>query len=327
MKKIIVLVGLVSLFSSAWAQAKTEESRMFIHPFKEVFVNFPSQQLGVGVRLTVFLPEEKIPLVKSYPLVVFLGIPRSQVDLAKEIAVKENVLLALVSWEEWADFSKTAQEVGIFIQRELMPYLETNYPVKNGGAFRTLAANGARETQAVLEQLGHMEEIKSVVFVNPGVFEISADTPLQTIRFYVVGNQEELAYAQERLENAGLTYGPHFAMHYAKPNQNLLQALNFNYLNTLADQLEIMRLDAFTQKDSLLATGGAFTKLRVAAQLKNKYWFDYVPQTVRFSPPYLIWDAPQGTVEVVSGAHPGSVKIQSGVDKLKFSTKIKLKKP
>lgn len=325
MKKIILLVSFLGIFLPAWSQAQTDESRMFIHPFKEVFVNYPSQTLGSGVRLTVFLPEEKIPLSNSYPLVVFLGLSRQEVEQAQALAVKNKVLLAAVSWEEWADSSKTAGDVANFIHRELIPYLETNYPVIRGGNSRTLAAKGARDSQAVLNQLIHADWVGRIALLEPGTVVFPADRVLEGVRFYVVGNQQELASVQKLFEDAGLAYGADFALRYAKDNQNPLYLLDFTYLNGSAQDLEIEKLDAFTQQDILPVEGGANTKLRVAARLKNKYWFDYIALQVRFSPPYLTWNPQQGTIQVVPGAQPGTVKIQSGVDKPRFVTKIKLK--
>ena len=66
--------------------------------------------------------------------------------------------------------------------------------------------------------------------------------------------------------------------------------------------------------------------LRVKARLKGGFLFDYVPSAVRFSPPYLVWNAGLGTLESVPGAESGSIKIRGGVDKITFSTKITLKK-
>ena len=299
---------------------------MFIHPFREVFVNFPNQRLGSGVRLTVFLPEEKIPLSKSYPLVVFIGFSRNEVELGESLARKQEIILAVVSWEDWAGKAVTQpDELSQFIHRELMPYLETNYPVLYGARFRTLVVRGEEGTDAILPLLKHPDWVGNWVFLEPHTFKLPQERSLDNIRFYVRGDQAQLAAVQAELEQAGLTYGPDFAMSYTDPAHNGLQAVDFTYLSAPKEQLALKRLDAFTQKDVLLLQVGEKTGLRVGAQLKNKYWFTYIPQQVRFSPPYLTWDAAQGTLKVVPGAQQGTVKIRSGVDKPKFSTKIKLK--
>jgi hypothetical protein len=121
-------------------------------------------------------------------------------------------------------------------------------------------------------------------------------------------------------------YGPGFVLNYPQNGKSGLTAVDFSYLNAPADQLTPKRADIYTQKDALPLNSGETVGLRVAVQLKNKHWFSYVPQVVRLSPPYLAWEPEQGTLRLIAGAQPATVKIRANVDNLSVSTKIKLKK-
>ena len=319
-------MGFVLLSVGVFAQTPTKESRMFLHPFREVYVNFPSEQLGLGVRLTVFLPEEKIPLAQSYPLVVYLGMTPQEMETGEKIAREERVVLAGVRWESWA--GQTVQDpkaVEKFIHLELLPYLETNYPILRGSEFRTLAATGQTNAQAVVNQLVHPDWVGKFALIEPGNFEIPSDAQLAGVRFYVNAPQAQLATAQAQLQAHGVPYGPGFVLSYPKSDKTGLAALDFHYLNEPKKNLVLKRAECYTQKDFLAVHSAETVGMRVAGQLKNGYWFSYVPQTVRFSPPYLAWDPAQGTLAVIPGAQRTTVKIRVDVDNLSVSTKIKLK--
>lgn len=327
MKKLFLLLIVLGMGLNIFAQTHTNESRMFIHPFKEVFVNFPTETLGSGVRLTIFLPEEKIPLSKNYPLVLFMGLPRTELEAGQSFAQKNQVILAIVSWEEWAKESLLQpQHVSQFIRQELMPYLETNYPVLPGEEFRTVAARGTKDTAAVLEVLKQPGIFGKIALMNPAPWprlplSISAD-----MRFYIKGSHLQLFQAQQALESAGLSYGTGFAMRLNKPDENGLEALDYPYLTAPANQVFVKKLEAFTQADALPVGLSSQTGFRVVAWLENGYWFEYIPQEVRFSPPYLAWEPQWGIIKVIPGAAAGTVKIHEAVDKTPFSAKIKLKK-
>ena len=327
MRKIILLLSCTLFFTSVSAQTPTEESRIFLHPFTEVYVNYPSAKLGLGVRLTVFLPEEKIPLSKSYPLVVYLGLTSQEHQLAQNLAKKEQVVIAGITWESWASQAvNDPQSVGEFLHRELLPYLETNYPILPGAEFRTLAASGETNAQAVVAQLVHSDFVGKIALVEPGNVQIPTQASTQGVRFYVQAEQAALAAVQAQLQGRGVKYGPGFVLSYPQAVKSGLAAVNFQYLNAPAKQLSIKKIEAYTQQDSIALHSQQPLGLRVAVLLKNNYWFSYIPQTLRFSPPYLAWDAPQGTLQNISGAQAGAVKISGDVDNLPFSVKIKLKK-
>ena len=65
MKKLYLLVAFLGLACWGFAQ---EEGVMIINPGRETFLHFPSSVLGNQYTLTVFLPEEKVPLSKRYPV-------------------------------------------------------------------------------------------------------------------------------------------------------------------------------------------------------------------------------------------------------------------
>ncbi len=327
MKKIFLLIALLCSFSCLQAQRPTEESRLFIHPYREVFVNFPNQSLGTGVRLTVFLPEEKIPLSKSYPLVVFLGFSREEMEAGEHFAQTHQVIVASIGFEEWLKPEvKNSPTISKFVRQELIPYLETNYPILWGEENRTLTARGIVETESLWDILQYPHLFSKAALQTPGVdFPVSKEMA-GSLRFYVRGNQAELAAAQQALEAAGFTYGPDFALRYAQPQQEGFSAIDFDYLTTSSAKSAVKRLEAFTQASQLPLQPNMTTGLRVVAWLKNGQWYDYIPETLKFSPPYLAWDATQGMIRILPGAAAGTVKIRSAVDKSPFSIKIKLKK-
>ena len=326
MKKIILFLVFSFLLIDVYASTPTKESRLFVHPFREVFVNLPSETLGLGVRLTIFLPEEKIPLMKQYPLAIWVGLPQDRLAAGEQIAQKYQLVLAVVSWETWAGNQvQDPHAVETFLHRELMPYLETNYSVLPGGENRILIGQGEKGAQAVLPLLKHPDWLGKIALVSPGTFDLLPTVSVKNIRFFIRGNQQELAHAQRILESAGISYGIGFAMRYDKAEVSALEAVDWTYLTAATSQLQLKRLEAAVQKSFLAVHQQDESGLRVWAKLHNGEWFDVVPTALRFSPPYLNWDPVSGLIKVVPGAAPGAVKVNGVVDNKRFSLKMKLK--
>ena len=130
--------------------------------------------------------------------------------------------------------------------------------------------------------------------------------------------------AQASLERVNKTYGRDFALTYGSGETEWFSALPLGYLLAAPEKAALKRLQAALSAKELVP--GNTVALRVKARLKGGFLFDYVPSAVRFSPPYLVWNAGLGTLESVPGAESGNIKIRGGVDKITFSTKITLKK-
>ena len=62
-----------------------------IKPFRETFLNFPSDTLGKdALVVTVFLPEEKVPLRKDYPVLYVLGLGPKQAEEINTFIISLN---------------------------------------------------------------------------------------------------------------------------------------------------------------------------------------------------------------------------------------------
>lgn len=297
---------------------------MIIKPGRETFAHFPSAVLGNKHTLTVFLPEAFVPLKGRYPLIVLLGAGPKQAQEAAAYMEHNKAIVGAVNFEE-ADYANQEQIVR-FVARELLPYLETNYPVLPGTENRVIAALGEQGAATALKLLAMPGIFSRVALASPGNTWKKAVLPAQPFRAFVTGTQAELALAQQTLEKAGLVYGPGFAVEYASAELPLFGALRTDYLFAPEAALALVRLSADVSEKELTLESSDTVSLRILAKLKNGLTLDYVPPSLRISPMYLKWDASQGTLRALAGAYAGTVKIRPLVDKPSFSVKIKLKK-
>lgn len=72
MKKYFLLLAALLSAHCVFAQVQVTEPLILINPWRETFLNFPSNTLP-GKTVTFFLPEEKQPLQGRYPVVYVLG--------------------------------------------------------------------------------------------------------------------------------------------------------------------------------------------------------------------------------------------------------------
>ncbi len=311
-------------FSAAVCAFAQPEELMIIKPGRETFVHFPSAELGNKYTLTVFLPEAFVPLKGRYPLIVLLGAGPKQAQEAALYMERNKAVVAAVNLEE-EDYSAREQIIR-FVSRELLPYLETNYPVLPGAENRVIAARGAQGAQTALILLGRPGLFKGAALASPGDAWEKVSLPAKPFRAFVTGAQWELALAQRTLEKAGLGYGPGFAMEYTSAELPLFGALRTDYLFAPEADLTLVRLGADASGKELTLESAETVSLRILAHLKNGLTADYVPPSLRISPMFLKWNPAQGTLRALAGAYAGTVKIRPVVDKPSFSVKIKLKK-
>lgn len=297
---------------------------MIIKPGRETFAHFPSSVLGGKHTLTVFLPEPFVPLKGRYPLAVLLGAGPKQAGEAAAYMRRNKAIVAAVNFEE-ADYAQQ-EKIVRFVSRELLPYLETNYPVLAGTENRVIAARGAGGARTAFALLAGPELFGGVSLSSPGDAWQDVALPKKPFRAFVTGTQAELAAAQRAFENAGLVYGPGFALEYEKETSPWFRALPADYLFAPAADLAVTRFSADASDKELSLNSGLPVFMRVLARLKNGRTYDYVPVSLRISPMYLGWDASSGTFGVLAGAEAGPVKIRPVVDKPSFLLKIRLKK-
>lgn len=322
MKKLIfaavfLLLGAQTLFAQ-------DEEIMIIKPGRETFAHFPSSVIGNRHTLTVFLPEPFIPLKGTYPLAVLLGATPKQAAEAEAFMKQNKMIVAAVDFqdEDYAD----EQTIIRFITRELLPYLETNYPVLSGTENRVIAARGEAGAKMALALLNVPETFGGVALSSPENVWGKIPLPKKSFRAFVTGTQDELAPAQQALEAAGLSYGSDFALAYAQPQSAWFGALEAGYFFAPQNEVTLRRFSVQTSNKELPLGSGEESFVRILAHLKNGLTYDYVPPALRISPVYLYWNPQRGTLRVLSGAEAGTVKIRSVVDKPSFSFKIKLKK-
>lgn len=301
-----------------------EEEIMIIKPGRETFAHFPSAVLGNKHTLTVFLPETFVPLKGRYPLIVLMGAGPKQADEAAAYMERNKAIVAAVNFEE-ADYAER-EKIVRFVSRELLPYLETNYPVLPGAENRVIASRGTGGAVTAAALLQTPGAFGGAAFISPGDAWEKTTLPATPFRVFVTGSQAELALAQQTLEKAGLAYGPGFAMEYASSAAPWFGALRTDYLFAPAADLTVTRFKADVSGNELKLESADTVSLRVLARLKNGLTADYVPSSLRISPMFLEWNAARGTLRALAGADAGTVKIRPVVDKPSFSVKIKLKK-
>lgn len=322
MKKHFFAV-LLALLAASSLFAQTEEM-MIIKPGRETFVHFPSETMGNKHTLTVFLPEAFVPLKGRYPLIVLLGAGPRQAQQAALYMEQNKALVAAVDFEE-ADYA-AQEKIVRFVSRELLPYLQTNYPVLPGPENCVIAAQGRQGAVTAFSLLARPGLFSGAALASPGDAWADISLPSKPFRVFVTGTQDELAQAQEVLERAGLEYGPGFALEYASAAMPLFGALRTDYLFVPQADLTLEHFRADLSGKELKLESADTVSLRILARLKNGITADYVPPALRISPLYLKWNPRAGTLRALAGADAGAVKIRSVVDKPSFSVKIRLKK-
>lgn len=322
MKKHFFAILLVLLAGSS-SFAQTEEM-MIIKPGRETFVHFPSETIGSKHTLTVFLPEAFVPLKGRYPLIVLLGAGPQQAPQAAAYMEWNKAVVAAIDFEE-ADYAER-EKIVRFVSRELLPYLQTNYPILPGPENCVIAAQGRQGAVAAFALLSRPGLFSGAALASPGDAWADIRIPSKPFRAFVTGTQDELARAQEALEQAGQAYGPGFALEYASAETSVFGALRTDYLFAPQEELTLSHLRADVSGRELQLESADTVSLRILARLKNGITVDYVPPALRISPLYLKWTPRAGTLRALAGADAGTVKIRPVVDKPSFSVKIRLKK-
>jgi len=321
MKKLILLFSL--LLCSPLVKAQ-DESYVFIHPGRETFVNFPSESLGNTYTVSFFLPEDFVPLKQNYPVVVALGlVPKNDAKAVGSYQKEHPAIVVGINFTE-EDYAQKSDKIVHFLSRELLPYTDANYLTKTGPENRILAVQGKDAAQIALRVAQNPNLFGALALIRPANAWENVTVP--DVRMLIIGSQEELAAAQQALEQNGKKYGPDFALRYDEDYSFWLETVNTDYLWAPAAQVQLKTLKADVLFNRVsLATAKAIP-LRVWAVLADNSLFHYVPVSVRVSPPYLAWDNTRGLLHIVAGAEPSKVRVYQSVDKPPFSVKIHLKK-
>lgn len=317
MKKLFFLLTLFCV-----CPAFAEEPLLLINPSRETIVNFPSSVLPQPRVVTVFLPEPSVPLHGKYPAVYLLGAGPKDAEAAKEALARSERKAVLVGLNFEEKELNDIQAVRTFITREVIPYIETNYPVFDEPALRAVAGYGPAGAHAVADLLERGDVFARGVLASPG--NVAAALPAGA-RVLLSGKREELVVWQAEAEKAGLAFGPGFIT-LMEESADLLSSLDLDYLFASAEQVGLRSLNGAISPASLYLSAEQEAFLSVAAVLNNGLQAQYIPLSVRLSPPYLNWNAAAGTLAPISGATPGTVKISVFAGKKYFDWKIRLKK-
>lgn len=319
MKKIILFL-LLLLPGSVFCQ----EELIFINPHRETFFNFPSSYLP-GKAITVFLPEEAVPLHKRYPVVYILGAVPKDAAAAEEVLQNSDHKAILVGINlEPQDFAQPSK-IAAFFAQELIPYIDTNYATLDEPQYRALAVSGAHTALAVEKLLSLEQRFGRLVWQYPGEQAALPKTDA-SLRVLVAAGRSETAAMQEILQNKGMIYGPDFVVKLIEKETSVFTVLNLDYLFSPAEELKVKRVSGQVEPRRISIQQKRPAYLSVAVVLKNAMTFDYVPSSLRMAPPYLNWEAASGSLIPLSGAAAGTVKLGVIVDNVPFQTKIKLKK-
>lgn len=320
MKKLFLLVF---VFFSSFVYAA--QPLLLIKPFRETFLHFPSSHLAQeGLVVTVFLPEAAVPLHQKYPVIYAWNIGPEHAQAVKEIqdAYAQKALVVGINLGENAT-ATTEQQVE-FLARELVPYIDVNYLTQAEPASRALAISQENQADLAAQLLKKKDLFGRFVFLNPGEKAVSLAGAHPELRALLAGHREEVLVWQETLQDMGYTYGTDFVTRLTQED-TLPAVLNIDYLFAQDAAVQVKKLTgAVVPQEMPVSTGQAH--LSMQAVLANGAVFDYVPLSVRLSPPYLHWNAADGVLSPISGAEPKKVKMSVFVDKAKFNTKIRLKK-
>lgn len=323
MKKLFLLL---SLFCAVNGFAAPEtESRMFVASGRETFFNFPSDILGSVYALSVYLPEDAVPLRGRYPVVYFVGLDREAKEAYGRFAQENKVLLVGIGLTEKELEQKTVQ-TGAFITQELIPYIDTNYSTFASPDKRLVAAQGKMAGRAALEVFNQGHSVHNLALQDTqGVVE-NIRLPESKTRILVRGTQGELANAAQLLSAQQVPYGSGFFLQESTVENTPLSVLPLTYFFAPQADVLLEKVTARVGVKTLPLAPGTSVSLRLDTQLKNGLTGVFVPPSVRVSPPFLNWNSTLGSLSVINGAESGRVNISGSVDSVEFSTQIMLKK-
>jgi hypothetical protein len=297
---------------------------LYVTPERETFLNFPSQILGDGYTLTVFLPQDSAAVPMQYPVVYYLGLDRAEKEKTQSYAKEHKILLVGINLKE-KDYDRLGGKLYDFFSQELIPYIELNYAAQTEPSQRILAAKGERAAKAAAALFEREKRFGRLALLYPqGAWEnlqVSSDR-----RVWVSGTQEELATVQAQLSSQGLLYGANFAFSYGTYQEDWVSELNVAYLLAPKQDVLLKKLQLKTGTTMIPLQSGTSVSLVSYAVLNNAMQGVYIPSFVRTSPPYLDWEAPLGMLRVRAGAESGTVQISVSDGKITATTKIVLKK-
>ena len=316
---------LLSLFLLLSCSAFAADPFMVIHPFRETFLHFPSPTLNKeGLVVTVFLPETSIPLTQKYPVVYALGLGPQQAQEIKKLQDSYDQKALIVGISLGENENATLEQISTFLSRELVPYIGVNYLTQDEPSSRALVVMGPQRAELAVHLMQKKDLFGRLGCSHCGDRAFSLEGASHNARILLVGRRSEVLPWQEMLEKMSYPYGAGFVTKIL-PDPIVEDAIDLDYFFAKDETVRVKKLaGALYPKKISLKEGKGF--LNLSAVLQNGAVFDYIPLSVRMSPPYLDWNAESGVLSPISGAEAGKVKLGVSVDKVKFNAKIHLKK-
>ncbi len=307
-----------------------DDMRIFVKDGEEAITAFPARALKSEAKITVIFPEGYQDNLKKYPaLYIISGVNMDKKQLAN-ILPKEKQTMLVVTIRLSAG-TKT-EGLAKFLYEEILPYFETNYRADDLPANRAVAAGGdiAANILASIETLSNYFGNYALLFDNSAALPQFASLK-KDIFVWASGNIENITRLQKAFEDGGLSCPQNFAYVFnsapsapqtkenAQEQKPAQQNGNYDYSSFWAwinfDLLFDKNARAFKQanayidaKEISLSKNSPFNYW-LNIMLADGYIINYVPQELKFAPPYLSWDFENALISVISGAEKGKVKI------------------
>ena len=288
------------------------EMRIFVKDGEEVITNFASAYLAAAPKVHIIIPAETQQVRK--PLIYIIS--DEEID---KIKIKERlpdfydkyffVTVRLAEGE--TDFTP-------FLTRELLPYVEVNYPVSSKPQERTLIAKNS----FALNYLANLAELFE--YMQNAILGFDYSSPLPEIKaqkglnLWACGPLENMAALHVSLAKNGLNYLQDFAYNITRDDQ-LVDPANLDFLFNKEGR-QIKTQTVYQQFKNLDLNKDFGSEFWLNLTTKSGYKLSYIPQTVRVSPPFLNWSKEQGIFGIIPGAAAGKIKVDG---KTEFGKKFK----
>lgn len=335
MKKIYFAVFFTCFSAILCAAAPThktinDDMRIFIKDGQEAITRFPSAYLKEDFKINIIFPKDYDTTKERYPAVYLISdknLEKAYIDTAFYGRKSQNPKAVFITIDIDADFN--TQALAKFITLELFPYFETNYRILNTPEDRVLAASGEKALE-IFEILS----LKSGYFKNVAL--ILTDTTAMPavegapsdISVWAAGSLSNMARLQTLLEKSGLSYLNNFAYRIinTKTDKPVWNEINLLYLLNKGSR-GFVEAKSYLGVQKLSEADAKPVTLWLNIKTKGKYLVDYIPQTVKMSPPFFMWDPSSAQLNLIPGAEAGNVKLSGqlpfGGD---FETSVKIVK-
>jgi hypothetical protein len=328
MKKFIsafaaVMSVLISL-NTVWAQGQDiikmrvqeirvdlkEDMRVFVKNGEEVITRFPSQYLENRARFSVFLPEGYTDAQGRFPSFYILereGSPQyERADFAANPAMAGAVVI-VVSISGGGD-------AAAFLTRELLPYIDLNYKTDDTAQARTLL--GADDMGLKIVEILASGGGASFKKAFAALYSVTAMPQLgdgfaPDVKITAAGTLGNMARLQQLLEGKNLKFAQNFTIAGApcppveKCEIKPWAAYDYGWLN--APVAAVAGIAPRLSAGKISPDGSALLWLDV--RFKGGFAASYIPQVLKFSPPFLAWDPAAAELSVIPGATTGKVRI------------------